>query len=140
MMDRDRAIRVARLTLLVTTLGVAAACGSPIWPPSDGNGVECGRFAGPDCNDLLEIGNDAVADDRTEAPVAIAVDSACPPNARCAASALGGDTAAVIVRWSDGTLAWATIPLPQDWPVHAPGEPTVESGQPPEHLRALVGE
>lgn len=101
--------------------------------------VSCGRFEGPDCNDLLELGLDAVAGGRMDAPSVIAVDGACPPNARCMASALGGETAAVIVRWPDGTMDWVTIPLPADWPASAPGIPEAQDGPPPAHLQALVG-
>ena len=101
--------------------------------------MSCGAFEGPDCNDLLELGSDAIAGARFEAPAAIAVDDACPPNARCAASALGGPTAAVVIRWADGTLEWATIPLPPDWPAHVPGDVKVEHGDPPAHLVAALG-
>ena len=101
--------------------------------------VRCGAFEGPDCNDLLEIGLDAVAGARSEEPVAILVDSACPPNARCAASELGGDTAAVVVRWADGTVQWATIPLPPDWPSSPAGQANEMLDPLPQHLRELLG-
>jgi hypothetical protein len=71
--------------------------------------------------------------------LAIAVDNACPPNARCAASPLGGNTAAVVVRWPDGTVDWATIPLPPDWPASPAGAATPQSEAPPEHLLPLIG-
>ena len=100
--------------------------------------MACGDFEGPDCNDLLELGLDALGAGRIDAPVAIAVTGACPPNARCAASALGGPTAAVAIRWSDGTMAWGTIPLPADWPANPAGPVTIETGEPPDHLAALV--
>jgi len=101
--------------------------------------VRCGRFEGPDCNDLLELGLDAVAGDRMDVPLVIAVGAACPDNARCVPSTLGGETAAVVVRWPDGMLDWATIPLPADWPMGAPGPAEAQDGPPPEHLLALVG-
>jgi len=101
--------------------------------------IRCGRFEGPDCNDLLELGLDAVADGRPEAPLVVAVGGACPDNARCLPSALGGEEAAVVVRWADGTVDWATIPLPPDWPAGAPGQALAREGPPPEHLQALVG-
>jgi hypothetical protein len=101
--------------------------------------VRCGAFEGPDCNDLLEIGLDAVMGGRSDEPLAIAVDGACPPNARCFPSTLGGVTAAVLVRWSDGTIAWATIPLPPDWPTSPPGEATVMTESPPAHILPLIG-
>ena len=102
--------------------------------------VQCGRFEGPDCNDLIELGTDAVATRRPgEVPLIVAVDGACPPNARCMASVLGGEDVAVIVRWPDGTMDWATIPLPADWPAGAPGAAVAQDGPPPEHLQSLVG-
>ena len=101
--------------------------------------VKCGAFEGPDCNDLLEIGLDAVAGARSEEPIAIAVDNACPPNARCTASELGGATAAVAVRWSDGTVQWATIPLPPDWPASPAGAANEMTDPVPAHLAAAVG-
>ena len=132
-MLRRRAIFVA----MVLVLASVTACDSIVvfGNPS----VECGAFDGPDCNDLLEIGLDAVAGARSEQPLAIAADSACPPNARCFPSALGGATAAVLVRWSDGTIEWATIPLPPDWPASPAGEATVMSDAPPAHILPLVG-
>ena len=101
--------------------------------------VRCGRFEGPDCNDLLELGVDAVSGGRPEVPVVVAVDGACPDNARCLPSALGGEEVAVVVRWPDGTMDWATIPLPPDWPAGTPGQAQARDGPPPEHLQALVG-
>jgi hypothetical protein len=130
-----RFVSIGALTLV---LCVVAACDSPVvifGNPS----VACGAFDGPDCNDLLEIGLDAVAGGRSEEPVAIAVDNACPPNARCAAPALGGDTAAVVVRWSDGTVQWATIALPPDWPASPAGQATEMVDPLPAHLSELVG-
>jgi hypothetical protein len=129
--------RLATLIVLAIALGGVAACSGAV---VFGNpGVECGAFEGPDCNDLLEIGLDAVAEGASGEVVAIAVDDACPPNARCASSELGGATAAFIVRWSDGTIGWATIPLPADWPASPPGEATVMTEAPPPHLLQLVG-
>ena len=101
--------------------------------------VECGAYQGPDCNDLLEIGVDAIAVGRPGEALAIAVDRACPPNARCVPSSLGGDTAAFVVRWSDGTVRWVTIPLPPDWPASPPGAATVMTDPAPAHLLPLVG-
>jgi hypothetical protein len=57
----------------------------------------CGRFEGPDCNDLLELGTDPVARGRPDIPLIVAVDGACPPNARCMPSLLGGEDVAVVV-------------------------------------------
>ena len=130
--------RLVSVGAFALVLGVAAACNSPVvifGNPS----VACGAFEGPDCSDLLEIGLDAVAGGRSEEPLAIAVDDACPPNARCAASELGGATAAVVVRWPDGTVQWATIPLPPDWPSSPAGKPTEMTDPAPPHLSALVG-
>ncbi len=101
--------------------------------------IRCGRFEGPDCNDLIELGTDAVASRTIEVPLIVAVDGACPPNARCMASVLGGEDVAVIVRWPDGTMGWATIPLPADWPAGAPGAAVAQDGPPPQHLQSLVG-
>lgn len=101
--------------------------------------IRCGRFEGPDCNDLLELGLDAVGGARPGVPLVVAVGGACPDNARCVPSALGGEEAAVVVRWPDGTMNWATIPLPADWPDGAPGQAVARDGPPPEHLQALVG-
>ena len=129
--------RLATLVVMALTFASVGACDSIV---VFGNPtVECGAFDGPDCNDLLEVGLDAIAGARTEQPLAIAVDSACPPNARCVPSALGGGTAAVLVRWSDGTIRWATIPLPPDWPASPAGEAIVMSEAPPAHILPLVG-
>ncbi|MDF2733745.1 MAG: hypothetical protein K0S97_368 [Chloroflexota bacterium] len=68
----------------------------------------------------------------------MAVGGACPDNARCKPSALGGEEAAVVVRWMDGTIEWATIPLPATWPAGVAGPPIERSEPPPEHLQALV--
>ena len=131
---------VLRLVLVVVALLSLAACDAlPRLVIAGNPSVECGAFEGPDCNDLLEIGQDAIAGARPEQPLAIAVDRACPPNARCVPSSLGGDTAAFVVRWSDGSIQWATIPLPADWPASLPGEAIVESGPPPDHVLSLVG-
>jgi hypothetical protein len=127
------------MAVLFTALAASLA-GCQFLPGVSGQSeIRCGRFDGPDCNLLVELGLDAVAGGRMEAPLIIAVDGACPPNARCMASALGGETAAVIVRWADGTMDWATIPLPGDWPDGSPGVPEAQDGPPPEHLQALVG-
>lgn len=48
-------------------------------------------------------------------------------------------TAAVLVRWPDGTIEWATIPLPPDRPTSPPGEATVMTDAPPAHVLPLVG-
>jgi hypothetical protein len=129
--------RIASVGVLALALGGLGACDSAIVFGSPT--IACGAFEGPDCNDLLEIGLDAIAGARSEDPLAIAVDNACPPNARCVPSALGGVTAAFLVRWPDGTVQWATIPLPPDWPASPPGAPTVETDPPPAHLLRLVG-
>jgi hypothetical protein len=129
---------VRKMALLWVVLALTGACGPGVVVFGNPS-VECGAFEGPDCNDLLEIGLDALADGASVEPVAVAVDDACPPNARCAASELGGASAAVVVRWSDGRIEWATIPLPPDWPADPPGEATVQSGPPPEHVMSLVG-
>jgi hypothetical protein len=101
--------------------------------------VRCGPFEGPDCNDLLELGSDAVARGRPDVPLVIAVGSVCPDNARCRPSVLGGDEAAVVVRWPDGTMDWAIIPLPADWPASPPGPAVAQDRPVPEHLQLLVG-
>jgi hypothetical protein len=131
--------RLVAALLFAAVFAIAACDGLPWVGGVVGDEVRCGAFEGPDCNDLLEIGLDAVAAARSEEPLAIAVDNACPPNARCAASELGGATAAVIVRWPDGTVQWATIPLPPDWPASPAGEPTEMTDPVPAHLAALVG-
>jgi len=100
--------------------------------------VRCGRWDGPDCNDLLELGQDAIAGARPDVPAVIAVGSTCPDNARCMPSSLGGEEVAVVIRWPDGSIGWATIPLPQDWPAGAPGTAVAQVGPPPAHLLALV--
>jgi hypothetical protein len=132
-----------RLRLAVTiaaVIAVVSGCDRLPGPPVDGNpAVQCGAFEGPDCNDLLEIGLDAISPGVAQEPLAIAVDDLCPPNARCPASVLGGATAAVIVRRADGTIGWAAIPLPPDWPASPPGEAMVKTDPPPAHLVALIG-
>ena len=131
----DRAIPlVAFLALATGLLGCESLTGVLA-----GHEIDCGRFEGPACNDLIELGTDAVADGRTDVPLVVAVDGACPPNARCMPSLLGGEDVAVIVRWSDGTMDWATIPLPPDWPAGVPGAAVAQDGPPPEHLQVLVG-
>jgi hypothetical protein len=100
--------------------------------------IRCGRWEGPDCNDLLELGQDAVAGSRADVPVVIALGSTCPDNARCMPSSLGGEEVAVVIRWPDGSVDWATIPLPQDWPAGVPGTAVAQVGPPPGHLLALV--
>ena len=132
---------VARLVAgsLVVGLGMLLA-GCQFIPGMAGQPeIRCGRFEGPDCNDLIELGTDAVAGGRSDVPLVVAVDGACPPNARCMASVLGGEDVAVIVRWPDGTVDWATIPLPADWPAGAPGAAVAQDGPPPQHLEFLVG-
>lgn len=128
------------MVLMFAALISLAACGAAPGPAiADDPSVECGAFEGPDCNDLLEIGHNAIAGTRREEPRAIAVDRACPPNARCVPSSLGGDTAAVVLRWPEGTVEWATIPLPPDWPASPPGEAVVMTDAAPAHLLPLVG-
>jgi hypothetical protein len=135
---------MSRLPLVVIAvaglIAVVTGCDRSSGPPVIGNpAVHCGAFEGPDCNDLLEIGLDAISPGVAQEPLAIAVDDACPLNARCAASSLGGATAAVIVRRADGTVGWATIPLPPDWPSSPAGAATVMTDPPPAHLLALIG-
>jgi hypothetical protein len=129
--------RLASIGVMAIAFAGVGACDSAVVTVDPR--IECGAYEGPDCNDLLEIGLDAVAGGRPDEPLAIAVDRACPPNARCVASALGGDTAAVVVRWPDGTVAWATIPLPPDWPANPPGAAMAMSDPPPAHILPLVG-
>ncbi len=132
--------RLATLVLIASMAIAMTGCDGLPWATMIiREQVACGTFEGPDCNDLLEIGLDAMARARDEQPVAIAVDSACPPNARCLPSTLGGDTAAVVVRWPDGAAEWATIPLPPDWPASPPGDATVMTDAPPAHLLSLIG-
>jgi hypothetical protein len=133
--------RVPALAVIAAALWTFAGCTVFGVTVGDGGhpGVQCGAFAGPDCNDLLEIGLDALAGARSEEPAAIAVDNACPPNARCMASELGGNTAGVAVRWADGTVQWATIPLPPDWPASPAGAANEMTDPVPAHLAALVG-
>ena len=123
--------------LLLTTTSVLAGC-RILTGVTDTSDVRCGRFEGPDCNDLLELGLDAVMRGRLDPPSVIAVDGACPPNARCMASALGGETVAVVVRWPDGRTDWATIPLPADWPDSPPGVAVAQDDPLPDHLRVLL--
>ena len=130
--------RAALLLALALTVPSLIGCSSPVVVFGEPS-VRCGAFEGPDCNDLLEIGLDAVAGARSEKPVAIAVDNACPPNARCAPSELGGSTAAVAVRWSDETVQWATIPLPPDWPASPAGAANEMMDPVPAYLAASVG-
>jgi hypothetical protein len=133
-------MRLRLFLMAALALGGLAACDVLPHVVVFGNpSIDCGAFEGPDCNDLLEIGLDAIAAGHTEDPLAIAVDNACPPNARCAASPLGGNTAAVVVRWPDGTIQWATIPLPADWPESPPGEPSLMPDPAPAHILPAVG-
>ena len=99
--------------------------------------IRCGRFEGPGCTVLADLGRDLLRR-ATEEPSIVAVGAACPDNARCMPSALGGEEAAVVLRWMDGTIEWATIPLPANWPAGVPGPALVQAGPPPEHLQALV--
>src|SRR5262245_14112741 len=132
--------RLRLAVVVAAVIAIAAGCDRIAGPPIVADhAVRCGAFEGPDCNDLLEIGLDAISPGVADEPLAIAVDTACPPNARCAASSLGGATAAVIVRRADGTVGWATIPLPPDWPSSPPGEAIVMTDPPPAHLLAMIG-
>jgi hypothetical protein len=132
--------RLRLAVIVAAVIAVPAGCDRlPGLPVSGNPGVHCGAFEGPDCNDLLEIGLDTISPGVAQEPLAIAVDDLCPPNARCPASALGGATAAVIVRRADGTIGWVTIPLPPDWPSSPPGDAMVMADAPPPHLLALVG-
>jgi starvation-inducible outer membrane lipoprotein len=128
------------IPILALAAAVALVLAGCSLPPSLGSGhsVACGRIEEIDCNDLLEIGLDAIAGERDEEPAGIAVDDLCPPSARCQPSSLGGITAAVVVRWADGSVEWATIPLPPDWPASEPGAAVVQQGAPPAHVLALV--
>jgi hypothetical protein len=133
-------LRLRLFLMAALALGSLAACDALPHVVVFGNpSIDCGAYEGPDCNDLLELGLDAVSDGRSEEPVAIGVGDACPPNARCAASALGGPTVAVVVRWSDGTLSWATIPLPGDWPASSAGDAMAMADPVPAHLLGSVG-
>ena len=129
---------IAILALIAAATVVLAGC-SPVPSLEPSHSVVCGRIEEIDCNDLLEIGLDAVAGGRDEEPAGIAVDDACQPNAPCPLSALGGITAAVVARWADGSVEWATIPLPPNWPAAEPGAAVVQTGDPPAHVLALVG-
>ena len=100
--------------------------------------TRCGPYVRPECETFVALALEALAPSRADPPVLVAVDRACPPNARCVPSSLGGDTAAVIVRWADGAVAWTQIPLPADWPTGQPGAAMPMAEPPPEHLRALV--
>lgn len=113
---------------------VAAACG--LLPGTGAGSVSCAPYDGPDCNELLEIGLDAIAlaDGRFEEPSVIAIDNLCPPNARCVPGELGGSDIGVIVRWNDGRIGWATTALPPDWPATPPGPGRAQSDPPPQHL------
>ena len=128
---------IARLVLALVALApVLAGCQSLpdiVAQPE----IRCGRFEGPGCTVLADLGRHALHR-ATEQPSIVAVGGACPDNARCVPSALGGEEAAVVVRWMDGTIEWATIPLPATWPAGAPGPAVERSGPPPDHLQALV--
>ena len=54
-------------------------------------------------------------------------------------AALIATVAAVAVRWSDGTVQWATIPLPPDWPASPAGAANEMTDPVPAHLAAAVG-
>ena len=124
---------VAVLALAAGTLGCESLAGVVAEPE-----IRCGRFEGPGCSALTNAGR-LLLRRVTEEPMIVAVDGACPPNARSMASALGGEEAAVVVRWPDGTTDWVTIPLPPDWPAGTPGAAVAQDGPPPEHLLSLVG-
>ncbi len=101
--------------------------------------AQCGGVALLECNTLLEIGLDAVALGRTDEPAAIVASDACAPNVLCSATGpLGGPVVAVAVEWRDGSVAWATIPLPPDWPEGEAGPATRELGPVPSHLIDLL--
>jgi hypothetical protein len=130
----SRSALIGLISIAISVVGCQALPAIPGQPE-----VRCGRFEGPDCNDLLELGSDAVAGGRSDVPLVIAVGGACPDNARCLPSALGGEEVAVVVRWSDGTMDWAIIPLPADWPASPPGAAVAQDRPVPEHLQPLVG-
>jgi hypothetical protein len=121
--------------VLALTVGGCREFASIIGQPQ----VICGDYEGPDCNDLLEIGGDALQAGHVGAPTVIAVGDVCPPSARCLPSSLGGAVVAVVESWPDGTITWASIPLPADWPASPPGAATVETDPVPDHLVFLVG-
>ena len=133
----SRRHRIAIVVLaLVAWAPVLAGC-SPLPIPFAQPEIRCGRFEGPGCTVLADLGRHALHR-ATEEPSIVAVGGACPDNARCVPSALGGEEAAVVVRWMDGTIEWATIPLPATWPAGAAGPPMERSEPPPDHLTALV--
>lgn len=124
---------VALMALTPGLLGCGSLAGIIAEPE-----IRCGRFEGPGCRTLTDAGR-LLLRRGDEEPLIVAVDGACPPNARCMASVLGGEDVAVVVRWPDGTTEWVMIPLPADWPAGAPGPAVAQDGLPPQHLLDLVG-
>jgi len=126
---------------LVALIALSVSACHLLSRPPGGSVVSCGPYGGPDCNDLLEIGLDAIslAHGRSEEPAVIAIVDRCPPNARCAPGALGGPEIALIVRWADATIGWATIPLPADFPASPPGPALAQPGPPPAHVLGELG-
>jgi hypothetical protein len=132
--------RHRRIGLLVLALAAASTVLAGCEPPRGFIGqpeIRCGRFEGPGCTVLADLGRHALHRE-TEQPSIVAIGGACPDNARCMPTALGGEEAAVVVRWMDGTIEWATIPLPADWPAGVAGPPAAGAGPAPAHLQALV--
>jgi hypothetical protein len=134
---RRRGHRVGVLVLALAALAPASAACESLPDVVAQPEIRCGRFEGPGCSVLADLGRHALHRS-TEEPSIVAVAGACPDNARCMPSALGGEEAAVVVRWMDGTIEWATIPLPATWPAGAPGPPFERSEPTPPHLQALV--
>lgn len=131
---RRRALRWLGLALAATV--ALAGCG---FLGGQTRTAQCGGVALLECNTLLEIGLDAVALGRTDEPAAIVATDACAPDVLCASNgALGGPIVAVAVQWRDGSVAWATIPLPPDWPEGEAGPATRELGPVPRHLIDLL--
>jgi hypothetical protein len=134
--DRHRRRGISVLAVLGLVVGLMGC--QPMRDAFSQTAVRCGRFEGPGCNELLALGLNAVASFRADKPAVVAIAGACPDNARCLPSALGGEEVAVVVAWPDRTMRWVTIPLPADWPDSEPGEPMLQDGPPPEHLQSLV--
>ena len=90
------------------------------------------------CDEFIALARPALQGTRLDEPSAVVVGPNCPPNARCMPSALGGDTVAVVAVWPDGHVAWATMDLPVHWRDALPGPVVPQSGEPPEHLFAMI--
>ena len=136
--DRRTAGRLVTAAVAVLTMVIGLIGCQSMGDLLDPTTVRCGRFEGPGCDRLVDLGLMAVRSFRADRPAAAAVAGACPDNARCVPSALGGEEVAVVVTWPDGTMRWVKIALPADWPASAPGEPALQDGLPPEHIQDLV--